>query len=107
MSAIYAYITTADRDEAQRIGRALVESRLAACVNILPDMQSIYRWEGRVQEARECVLIAKSEADQADAIVVKVREMHSYTCPCVAILPVTGGNPDYLEWIRRESAGDA
>ena len=105
MSAIFAYITTADRDEAHRIGKALVESRLAACANILPDMHSIYRWEGRLEEARECVLIVKSDAHQAEAIVRKVRELHGFACPCVAIFPVTGGNPDYLDWIRRESNG--
>jgi periplasmic divalent cation tolerance protein len=103
MGAIYAYVTTADKEEALRIGRALVEGRLAACVNILDGMHSLYRWEGRLEEGRECVLLVKSDSERAEEIVAKVKEMHSYTCPCVAIWPLTGGNPEYLEWIRRES----
>ena len=103
MGAIFAYVTTTDREEALRIGKALVESRMAACVNILENMHAVYWWEGKLQEARECVLLVKSDSARADAIVAKVKELHSYACPCVAIWPITGGNPDYLEWIREES----
>jgi periplasmic divalent cation tolerance protein len=106
MSVIFAYITTADRDEALRIGKALVEARLAACINVLGEIHSVYRWEGRMEESRECALLVKSDASRTDAIVSKVRELHSYACPCVAVWPVAAGNPDYLDWIRKES-GDA
>lgn len=104
VSAVFAYVTTKDREEARRIGRILVESRLAACVNVLDGMESIYRWEGKVEEAREAVLLVKTDSDRTQAVVDKVKELHSYSCPCVAVWPLTGGNPDYLDWITRESA---
>lgn len=104
MSAIFAYVTTRDKDEALRIGKALVEARLAACVNVLDGMQSVYRWEGKVEEASETVLLIKTEASRGEAVIAKVKEMHSYACPCVALWPLSGGNPDYLDWIRRESS---
>jgi periplasmic divalent cation tolerance protein len=103
MGAIFAYVTTKDQDEARRIGGALLRDRLAACINILPGMESSYWWEGKLENASECVLLIKSDASRADAIVGKVKELHSYSCPCVAIWPMTGGNPDYLDWIEKES----
>ena len=103
MTAIFAYITTPNREEALRIGRALVEGRLAACINVLDGMQSIYRWEGRVEETHECVLLVKTRKEQSDQVIRKVKEMHSYSCPCVVFWPLTGGNPDYLSWIEKES----
>lgn len=104
MPAVFAYVTTRDKDEAQRIGRALVDARLAACVNILEGMRSIYRWEGAVEEASEAILLIKTVASRTQAVVEKVKAMHSYACPCVAVWPITDGNPDYLDWIRRESS---
>ena len=104
MSALFAYVTARDREEALRIGRALVEERLAACVNVLDGMQSIYRWEGRVEEASEAVLIVKTDSGRTRAVIDRVKELHSYDCPCVVFWPLAGGNPEYLEWIRRESA---
>lgn len=106
MTAIFAYVTTKDREEALRIGKALVDERLAACANVLDGMQSVYRWEGKVQEASETVLIIKSVESRAQAIIDRVKVMHSYECPCVTIWPLTSGNPEYLAWIRKES-GDA
>src|SRR5436190_15887933 len=103
MGAIFAYVTTKDQDEARRIGEALLQGRLAACINILPGMESSYWWEGKLEKASECVLLIKSDASRADAIVRKVKELHSYSCPCVAIWPMTGGNMAYLDWIIKES----
>ena len=103
MSAIIAYITAKDRDEALRIGKGLLESRLAACINILEGMQSVYWWEGKLEEARECVLIAKADASRQEEIVALVKELHSYSVPCVVFWPLTGGNPAYLDWIGKES----
>lgn len=105
MTAIFAYVTTKDRDEALRIGKALVDGRLAACANILDGMQSIYRWEGKVEEASETVLLIKSDASRTQELIEMVKKMHSYACPCVAIWPLPGGNPEYLDWISRESRG--
>lgn len=104
MGAIFAYVTTRDQEEARRIGHALVDSRLAACINILPAMESYYRWEGKPETAQECVLLIKSDAARAADLIDKVKELHSYSCPCVAIWPLTDGNPDYLNWIIKESA---
>lgn len=97
------YITAESTYEARAIGRALVEARLAACANVLGPMTSIYRWEGVVQEGEEAVLIAKTTASLVDALTAKVRELHSYDCPCVVALPVDGGNPAFLDWIVAET----
>lgn len=106
MSAILAYITVPDRAEAMRIGKALLEARLCACINVLDGMRSMYWWQGRLEEADECVLLVKSSAARQEAITAKVRELHGYSVPCVVFWPLSGGNPDYLGWIARES-GDA
>lgn len=100
------YITTDGPEEAKSIGRALVEARLAACVNILDPMTSMYWWEGKVEEGRETVLIAKTRADLVAALTDKVIELHSYDCPCVVALPVSAGNPGFLDWIVSETDGN-
>jgi periplasmic divalent cation tolerance protein len=97
------YITASSRDEAKKIGRALVEERLAACANVLDGMESIYWWEGKLTEDREAVLIAKTRADLVPAAIAKVRALHSYTVPCVVALPLLDGNPAYLDWLRAET----
>lgn len=102
--ARFVYVTASNREEAVRIGRALVEARLAACANVIDGATSIYRWEGAVQEDREAVLVMKSRASLIDALSARVRELHSYSCPCVVALPIDAGNPDYLAWIARETA---
>jgi periplasmic divalent cation tolerance protein len=99
MTPTFIYVTASSSDEAARIGRALVESRLAACANAFPAMTSIYRWQGKVQEDSEAALIVKTRRGLVDDIVAKVNELHSYDCPCVVALPITAGNPDFLEWI--------
>lgn len=103
MAVVFAYVTVPSEAEAARIGRALVEERLAACVNILPGMRSIYRWQGRVEEAAEAVLIAKTRADRFTALSVRVRELHPYELPCIVALRIEGGDAGYLDWIRHES----
>lgn len=101
------YVTTADRDEALAIGRALVEARLAACANVLPEVTSLYHWDGRLEQSAEAVLILKTRTDLATAAINRIRALHSYDCPGVVVLPVEGGNPDYLDWLRRETAETA
>ncbi len=98
------YITTDSTDEAQRIGRALVEERLAACVNILGGMKSLYWWEGEVSEGDETVLIAKTRSSLVDDLIERVKALHSYSCPCAISVPLESGNPDYLAWIANETA---
>ncbi|MDX1586796.1 MAG: divalent-cation tolerance protein CutA, partial [Balneolaceae bacterium] len=77
------YITTKDKKEAKTIGRKIVEERLAACVNIIEGMEAIYRWEDEIQEASECILIAKTPYHNVKELTERVKEMHSYDCPCV------------------------
>jgi periplasmic divalent cation tolerance protein len=100
---ITVYITAKDREEAERIARGLLEARLAACANILEGMRSLYWWEGRIEESRECLLFAKSVPAHQDAILAKVRELHGYRVPCVVVWPLSGGNPDFLAWIGKET----
>jgi periplasmic divalent cation tolerance protein len=92
-------MTTADRAEAERIGRMLVELRHAACVNILDGMTSIYRWEGAIETGAETVLIAKTDRAHADALIAAVKAVHSYSVPCALVVDVVGGNADYLAWL--------
>jgi len=104
MDLVAAYITAGSREEALRIGRALVEERLAACVNVLDGMTSVYRWNGAVEEASEAVLIAKTRAALFDRLTERVRALHSYDTPCVVELRLERGNPAYLDWLRAETA---
>jgi periplasmic divalent cation tolerance protein len=104
LTEIFVYVTAGNEAEALRIGRAIVEERLAACANVIPGMRSLYWWEERVQEAAETVLILKSTAALLDTLTRRIQELHSYELPCVVALPIAGGNPAYLDWIRAECA---
>ena len=97
-------LTTFGVGQALTVGRVLVEERLAACVNVLPAMTSIYRWEGEVRQDSETVLILKTTEDRLDALTARVRALHSYDLPCVVALPIRGGNPAFLDWIAGEVA---
>ncbi|KAA0597283.1 periplasmic divalent cation tolerance protein [Azospirillum lipoferum] len=101
---VFAYITAASKEEALRIGRSLVEERLAACANVLDGMTSVYRWNGAVEQAEEAVLIAKTRSSLFDRLTVRVRELHSFDTPCVVELALGRGNPAYLDWLRVETA---
>lgn len=105
MSIVAVYITTKDEEEAKKIGRILLEKRLVACVNIVPRIQSLYWWEGKIQDESEALLIAKAPAGKEDEIIRTVKENHSYSMPCVNFLPVLKGNPDYIKWIKEETKG--
>jgi periplasmic divalent cation tolerance protein len=100
MPVNFIYMTAASKAEAQKIGRELVDSRLAACVNILDNMQSIYRWEEKIQEDSEVVLIAKTTEARVPRLIDKVKSLHSYDCPCIVSLPVIDGYPPFLDWIK-------
>lgn len=97
---LFIYVTCATEEEAERIASALLDERLVACANILPGMRSLYLWKGKREQAAETVLICKSMEDRLDALTKKIRELHSYETPCVAALPITGGNPEYLAWVE-------
>ena len=97
------YITAKDKEEARNIGKELVGSKLAACVNIIDKMNSFYWWEGKVQDDNEAILIAKTKESLVSELIEKVKSMHSYECPCIVAFPILDGNKDYLEWIKKET----
>ena len=95
--------TCASPEEAERVARRLVESRLAACVNIVPAVRSIYRWQGAIEDSVEVLLVIKSRRELLDAIRRAVEETHSYSVPELVALPIVGGNEAYLDWIDQET----
>ena len=96
---IFAYITAKNKSEAKKIGKALVKERLCACVNIFPEMNSIYWWKGKIENANEAVLIAKTTKQLFSKLSARVKELHSYECPCILQLEVTDGNKEYMNWL--------
>jgi periplasmic divalent cation tolerance protein len=104
--AVFVYTTYPSIVEAERAGRALVEQRLCACVNILPGMVSYYRWQGAIERGDEAVMIIKTRASLAEAVRVAVKQMHSYTTPAVLVIPIESVDPDYHAWIVGETRSD-
>jgi periplasmic divalent cation tolerance protein len=102
MTVNFVYMTAGSNEEARRIGAELVKHRLAACVNILDNMRSLYMWEQRLQEDAEVVMIAKTTEARIPELVRTVRSLHSYEVPCIVCLPVTGGHQPFLDWIAGE-----
>jgi len=103
MATRFLYVTAANAEQARTIGEALVAERLVACVNILAPMASIYWWQGQIQRDTEAVLIAKTRAELVEAVIARVKALHSYTVPCVVSLAIEAGNPAFLEWIGEET----
>ena len=97
------YITASNRYEARRIARTLVEERLAACANVISPIDSFYWWQGKVNEEREVALFAKTRVELVEAVIARVRALHSYSVPCVVALPILAGNPAFLDWIGAET----
>ena len=106
MAEMLVYMTAGSLEEGRRIGRTLVEERLVAGVNLLPISRSIYRWRGRIEEAEEVAMIAKTQASLMDRVIRRVAMLHSYDCPCVVAIPIAGGSPEYLAWIAAETLAD-
>ena len=104
MSVVSVYAIFANADEAERIGRAAVESRLAACVNVLGAVHSIYRWQGAVQDADEVAAIFKTTHENADALMTRIAGMHSYENPCVVTWPIDKVLGSYAQWVEDSTA---
>jgi len=104
--AVLVYTTHPSIVEAEAAGRALVERRLCACVNILPGMVSLYRWQGAIERGDEVVMIIKTRASLIEPVRAAVKQMHSYTTPAILVIPVDHVDPDYNAWIMAETAGE-
>ena len=105
MSAIVSvYATFADAEQAARIGRTLVEERLAACVNILGPCRAIYRWQGAIEDSSEVAALFKTAETRAEALVARLSALHSYDVPAAAIWPIAGAPPAYAQWVADETA---
>ena len=100
MSVVSIYAVFANAEEAERIGRAVVEERLAACINILPGVRSIYRWEGKVESADEVAAILKTHHWQSDALMARIAALHSYDAPCIVTWPVDKVLRSYSDWVE-------
>lgn len=104
MDTFFIYVTASSEDEARLIARTVVEERLAACANLLGAVQSVYWWEGELCEGEEIALVLKTSSHQKTELIDRVKQLHSYDCPCVVCLPIADGNPAFLDWIRAETA---
>lgn len=102
--ALVVLVTAGSKDEATRIARALVEEGLAACVNLVPGVRSIYRWEGAVADEEEVLLIAKTRRQRFDELESRIRALHSYAVPEILALAVEGGSAAYLDWLAASVA---
>ena len=100
---VSVYATFGSAEEAYRIGRALVDERLAACVNLLGPCRSIYRWEGEVEETEEVAAIFKTRASEAPELIARIGEMHSYGVPAAVVWPIADTLPDYRSWVAENS----
>ena len=100
----WVYMTAGSIEEAKSIGQILVVQNLAACVNLLENMTSIYKWEEKLEESKEVIMIAKTSKTLMPKLIETVNSLHSYDCPCILELPIQGGNPDFLSWIKSQTA---
>ena len=102
MEPILLYITTSNREEAISISRILVGEKLVACANIVDHVTSLYWWQGEIEQNNESIIIAKTLSSYAEPAIKKIKEIHSYNCPAIVVMPISNGNPDYIEWIREQ-----
>ena len=101
--AVVVLVPVASEEEAVRIARSVVEERLAASANIVPGLRSFYRWEGVVEDARELLVIAKTQRERVSQLIARIEALHSYDVPGIISLPIEQGLPSYLEWIARST----
>ncbi len=99
---IVVLITTRDAEEAEKLSKTLVKRRLAACVNIIPEVSSRFWWKDKLDSAKESLLVVKTRDSLLPDIIKAVKKIHSYSIPEIIALPIVGGNPDYLDWVDSE-----
>jgi periplasmic divalent cation tolerance protein len=102
---LVVFITTSSYEEARKIADALVDLKKAACVNIVPKVNSLFRWKGKIEDVEESLLVVKTRAKLFPDLVSTVKSIHSYEVPEIIALPIIEGNPDYLAWLKEETGG--
>ena len=102
-NVVVIFVTAPDAATAASIARKLVEERLIACANIVPGLRSIYRWEGTIEDSAEVLMLLKARADDAEAVIGRVKDLHPYSVPEVIVTPVIKGLDDYLDWVNAET----
>ena len=100
---IVVLITAPNEEEAAKIARELVANRLAACVNIIGGLRSLYRWQGKIEDEEEVLMVAKTRRELFEGLQKKVKELHSYSVPEIIALPIVGGSEEYLKWLSEET----
>lgn len=103
---MHVYFVTAPQDKAEALAEQLLAERLIACANILPGVQSLYWWEGRLTRDTESLLLLKTTESRSDRLIARIREIHPYDVPEIIAAPIVAGNPDYLRWVAAETGGD-
>ncbi len=101
---VLVYSVFPNRAVAEKVARVLLDAKLAACVNIFPPMVSLYEWEGKLETSRETAAIIKTRRNLADRVIETARPLHPYSVPCFLLLPVDGGNPAFLDWVRGQTS---
>ncbi|WP_031479126.1 divalent-cation tolerance protein CutA [Maridesulfovibrio frigidus] len=104
MSVMLVYITAGDVEEAREIGSELIMRHLAACVNIIDKMESMYWWDGKIESSSEAVLIAKTVPELVEKLTETVKQLHSYDCPCIVAVESKEGNSEFFEWIKSHTS---
>jgi len=106
MNCVIGFITAKDMKEGKRIAHMLLGKRLISCCNIVPKIDSIYRWKGRIENTSESLLIVKTKKELINKTINEIKKMHSYEIPAIEFVDITEGNKDFLEWIGRETNGN-
>lgn len=99
---LLVYITTPNQAEAKRIAKILIEEKLAACANILPAIESVYYWEGELEQSSESLLLLKTHTEVFESLMERAKELHPYELPCIVALPLCHGLPGFLNWVAEE-----
>lgn len=102
---VSVYTTTSNLGEARHIAKELLKKRLVACVNIIPEIKSVYWWKGKIEEQNECIMLAKTSKSNANKVIKTIKKLHSYDIPCIVVFPIINGLEKYLNYVVSEVSG--